>query len=317
MTTVDKTVDYYRSMRRIRTFEERLMELKSGGEVPGSMHLCNGQEAIPVGVLGESRSDDYVTATYRGHGWAIARGSALAGLYGEIMGRANGVNGGRTGSPYFNDAEVNFLGENSIVGAGVPIAAGAALTAQRNARGQVSIVTIGDGATNQGAVHEALNLAATLTLPLVVVVENNIYSEMVRIKDMTRIDQLAVRASSYGIPGVTIDGNDPHVVAAAAAEAIERARAGGGPTLIEAMTQRLVGHHSGDAQHYRPRGEVAEAALDEPLHRIRREAEGNPELLATLDAIDAEINVEIDSAVEAARRSPEPDPASAKDHCYV
>src|SRR5690606_36145853 len=143
----------------------------------------------------------------------------------------SGLNGGRAGSPYLSDAAHGFLGENSIVGAGVPIAAGAALTAKIGGRGQVSVVSIGDGATNQGAVHEALNLAAVLELPLVVVVENNQYSEMVRIRDMTRIDDLAVRAAAYGIPGTTVDGNDPAAVADAASAAIDRARAGGGPTL--------------------------------------------------------------------------------------
>lgn len=291
------------------------MDLKAGGEVPGSMHLTNGQEAIAVGVASALRSDDYVTATYRGHGWAIARGSELAGLFAEVMARSGGVNGGRAGSPYFSDASINFLGENSIVGAGVPIAAGAALSAQRRGQGQVSVVAIGDGATNQGAVHEAVNLAATLMLPMVLVVENNIYSEMVRIKDMTRIDQLAIRAEGYGIPGVTIDGNDATVVAAAAAEAVERARRGEGPTLIEAMTQRLVGHHSGDAQHYRPRGEVAEAALDEPLHRIRSAADSA--LLAELDAVDAAVSAEIERAVDTARDTQLPDPNTAKDHVYA
>jgi TPP-dependent pyruvate/acetoin dehydrogenase alpha subunit len=312
---VGDIVHTYREMRKIRAFEDRLMELKAGGEVPGSMHLTNGQEAIAVGVSSVLRPDDYVTATYRGHGWAIARGSDLTGLFAEIMARSGGVNGGRAGSPYFNDASINFLGENSIVGAGVPIASGAALSARRRGQGQVSVVAIGDGATNQGAVHEALNLVAALTLPMVLVVENNIYSEMVRITDMTRIDRLAIRAEGYGIPGVTIDGNDPEAVASAAAEAVERARRGEGPTLIEAMTQRLVGHHSGDAQHYRPKGEVAEAALDEPLHRIRSAADAA--LLAELDAVDAAVADEIERAVDAARATPLPDPNTAKDHVYA
>lgn len=315
MSPVADIVHAYREMRRIRAFEDRLMDLKAGGEVPGSMHLTNGQEAIAVGVASVLRPDDYVTATYRGHGWAIARGSDLSALFAEVMARSGGINGGRAGSPYFSDASVNFLGENSIVGAGVPIASGAALSARIRGEGQVSVVAIGDGATNQGAVHEALNLAAALSLPMVLVVENNVYSEMVRIKDMTRIDRLAIRAEGYGIPGVTIDGNDPEVVAAAASEAVARARRGEGPTLIEAMTQRLVGHHSGDAQHYRPRGEVAEAALDEPLHRIREAADAA--LLAELDAVDAAVAAEIEQAVTAARATELPDPNTAKDHVHA
>jgi TPP-dependent pyruvate/acetoin dehydrogenase alpha subunit len=281
------------------------------------MHLCNGQEAIPVGVTSQLRSDDFLTATYRGHGWAIARGSSITGMFAEIMGRKSALNGGRGGSPYLSDPTINFLGENSIVGAGVPIASGAALTSKRNGLGQVSVVAIGDGATNQGAVHETLNMAAALSLPLVVVVENNRWSEMVLIRDMTRVDTLAPRAAGYGIPGVTIDGNDPETVARAAAEAVDRARNGGGPTLIEAMTQRLVGHHSGDAQHYRPRGEVAEAALDEPLRRIRDAHAHDPAALEQLDRIDADVEGEVNAAVDAARLLPFPDPATAKDHVYA
>lgn len=314
---MNDTFETYRAMRRIRAFEERLMTLKAEGEVPGSLHLCNGQEAIPVGVGAVLRADDYVAATYRGHGWAITRGASLTDMFAEIMGRDSALNGGRGGSPYLSDAAHNFLGENSIVGAGVPIAAGAALTAVRNGRSQVAVVTIGDGAMNQGAVHETLNMAAVLSLPLVFVVENNLYSEMVLIKDMTRVDQLAVRAAGYGIPASTIDGNDASVVSAAAAAAVERARSGGGPTLIEAMTQRLVGHHSGDVQHYRPRGEVAAAATDEPLERLRVAASYDSATLAAYDDIDSEIDDEIARAVDAARNIPFPDPSTAKDHVYA
>ena len=260
---------------------------------------------------------DYVTATYRGHGWAISRGAALSALFAEIMGRDSSLNGGRAASPYLSDAEHRFLGENSIVGAGVPIGAGAALRAQRAGKREISVVTIGDGAMNQGAVHEALNLAAVLSLPLVVIVENNLYSEMVRISDMVRIDQLAERASGYGIPASTIDGNDPAEVARAAEAAIVRARDGGGPTLIEAMTQRLVGHHSGDLQHYRPRGEIAEASTTEPLVRLQEAAASDPALTAALKSIDAEVAGQVDRAVDEARLIPFPKPDTAKDHVYA
>lgn len=310
-------VHYYRQMMRIRMFEQRLMSLKTEGEIPGSIHLCNGQEAIPVGVTSTLTPDDYVTATYRGHGWAISRGAGLADMFAECMGRNSGLNSGRAGSPYLSDAEHNFLGENSIVGAGVPIAAGAAMTALRKGAGAVSVVSIGDGAMNQGAVHESLNIAAVMALPLVLIIENNLYSEMVLTRDMTRVDQLAERASGYGIPGVTIDGNDPGVVALTAQEAVDRARAGGGPTVIEAMTQRLVGHHSGDIQHYRPRGEVGEAARDEPLVRLREAAEAKGLSLGPFDAVDLEIAEEIALAVDAAHLIPFPDPSTAKDHLYV
>ena len=201
------------------------------------------------------------------------------------------------------------------MGAGVPIATGAALTAQRTGSGAVSVVTIGDGAMNQGNVHEALNLAAVLDLPLVLVVENNVYSEMSRISDMVRVRQLAERAAGYGLPGRVVDGNDPDAVAEAVTEAVDRAREGSGLSIVEAMTERLVGHYSGDAQHYRPTGEIAAAREREPLARIRRAADAD--LTARLDAIDAEVSTEIETAVTAARAVPYPDPATAEEHVYV
>ncbi|MEV0398046.1 thiamine pyrophosphate-dependent dehydrogenase E1 component subunit alpha [Polymorphospora rubra] len=307
--------DDYRSMARIRRFEERLMTLKDEGEVPGSIHLCNGQEAIPVGAARVLRDGDYVSATYRGHGWALARGVDMAALFAEIMGRDSALCGGRAASPYLSDVSRRFVGENSIVGAGVPVAAGAALTARHQGTGDVSVASIGDGAMNQGNVHEALNLAAVLDLPLILVVENNVYSEMSRIDDMVRVRQLAERAAGYGIPGTVVDGNDPDAVAAAMATAVERARAGAGPSIVEAMTERLVGHYSGDAQHYRPAGEIADARTREPLVRIRNAADAA--LTATLDAIDAEVAAEVEAAVAAARATAFPDPATVKEHLYA
>lgn len=308
-------VDDYRMMSRIRRFEERLMELKNSGEVPGSIHLCNGQEAIPVGACRTLRPGDYVSATYRGHGWALARGVPMPDLFAEIMGRDSALCGGRAASPYLSDPAHNFVGENSIVGAGVPVAVGAALTARSRGDGTVSLVSIGDGATNQGNVHEAINLAAVLDLPLVIVVENNVYSEMSPIADMVRVTRLSERAAAYGIPGCTVDGNDPDAVAEAVGAVVERARAGAGPSLVEAMTQRLVGHYSGDVQHYRPAGEVAAAKLTEPLVRLRETAD--PAMRANFDAIDAEVAAEVESAVAAAREIPVPDPATAREHVYV
>ncbi|WP_341715831.1 thiamine pyrophosphate-dependent dehydrogenase E1 component subunit alpha [Micromonospora sp. FIMYZ51] len=307
--------DDYRAMARIRRFEERLTALKDAGEIPGSIHLCNGQEAIPVGAARTLRDGDHVTATYRGHGWALARGVDMAGLFAEMMGRDSAINGGRAASPYLSDPGRWFLGENSIVGAGVPIATGAALTAQRTGSGAVSVVSIGDGAMNQGNVHEAINLAAVLDLPLVLVVENNVYSEMSRIEDMVRIRQLAERAAGYGIPGRVVDGNDPDAVAEAVGDAVTRAREGSGPSIVEAMTERLVGHYSGDVQHYRPAGEVAAAREREPLARIRAAAAAD--LTARLDAIDAEVAAEVEAAVTAARAVPYPDPATVKEYVYV
>lgn len=311
------TAGDYRAMRRIRAAEERLMALKSEGRIPGSIHLCIGQEAIPVGACSVLGVNDYVTATYRGHGWALARGAELVSLFAEVMGRDSTLCGGRAGSAYLSDAAHRFLGENSIVGGGVPMAAGAALTAKHNRTGNVSLVSIGDGAMNQGAVHEVLNMASVLRLPLVIVVENNRYSEMSRIADMVRVEQLAERAAAYGMPGCTVDGNDAQEVAAAVGKAVGKARSGGGPSLVEAMTERLVGHHSGDAQQYRPAGEVAEARLREPLARLRERVSGDEAALDELDRIDRQIAEEVEAAVAEAESMSNPEPASVRSHVYA
>jgi len=239
-------------------------------------------------------------------------------LFAELMGRDSGLNGGRAGSPFFSSPAHGFLGENSIVAGGVPMAVGAALAATHDGSGAVSLVSIGDGALNQGSAHEALNFAAVFALPVIFVVENNRYSEMTLIRDMVRVERLAQRASAYGMPGTTIDGNEAEVVEAAVRDAVARARAGGGPSLIEADTERLVGHYSGDLQAYRPAGEVAAAGEREPLVRIRRRAaEAGPAAVARLEAIDAEVFATIDAAVIAARGVPYPDPATVREHLYA
>lgn len=305
----------FRELCRIRLFEERVLSLKEGGEIPGSVHLCNGQEAIPVGVLSTLEPTDWVSATYRGHGWAIARGVSLSQLFAEFMGRESDLNSGRAGSPFFSSLKDGFLGENSIVGAGAPIAAGAALSAKIKATGQVVVVSFGDGAVNQGVVPETLNLAAVLDLPLIFIVENNVYSEMSPIKDMIRSTTLVERAPAFGIPGVSVDGNDVQSVADASYQAVERARAGKGPTLIEAKTARLVGHYSGDAQQYRPAGDLAQARLDEPIARLKLKA--NSDLVAQYKAIEDEVAIEIEEAVMSARAMSTPNPTTAKDHVYA
>ncbi len=318
MAPLDGLETDYRSMAIIRAFEDRCMELKVAGEIPGSIHLCSGQEAIPVGACRTIEAGDAVTATYRGHGWAIARGLALSDLFAELMGRDSPLCGGRAGSPFFSSAPHAFLGENSIVGGGVPMAVGAALAATHDGSGAISMVSIGDGALSQGAVHEALNFAAVYSLPLVVVVENNVYSEMTPVRSMVRIDPLSRRAGAYGMPGQTIDGNDVGQVEQAVRAAVQRARKGEGPSLIEAMTERLVGHYSGDAQQYRPAGEVAAAREREPLARLRKSAAAKGEDWSQrLDRIDREVAELIDTAVAQARAMPFPDPATAKEHVYA
>jgi TPP-dependent pyruvate/acetoin dehydrogenase alpha subunit len=304
--------DAYRSIALIRRFEERLVELKTAGQIQGSMHLCNGQEAIPVGSCSVLEEQDALMVTYRGHGWAIARGIPLRDLFAEIMGRDSGLCGGRGGSAYFSSADHGFLGENSIVGAGVPIAAGAALAAQFDSSGAIALVSIGEGAMNQGAVHEALNFAAVYRLPLVIVVENNLYSELTPIAAMIATETLAERGPAYGIPAVRVDGNEVDEVEQAVRLAADRAREGGGPGVIEAMTERLVGHYDLDPQHYRPKGEIESAAEREPLVRLRGRIG-----LDRASEIDGEVETALDDAIAAAETIPFPPAESALEHLYA
>jgi pyruvate dehydrogenase E1 component alpha subunit/2-oxoisovalerate dehydrogenase E1 component len=239
---------------------------------------------------------------------------AARDLFAELMGRDAPLNGGRGGSAYLSSAAHGFLGENSIVGAGVPIAAGAALAARHHGDGSVSVVSIGEGALNQGAVHEALNMAAVLDLPLVLVVENNVYSELTPIRDMVRVERLSDRAAGYGMPGVTVEGRDPSTVRDAVGEAVNRARARRGPSLVEALCDRLVGHYHADPQTYRPPGDIEEAQRREPLVRMRAR---HPDLRSAFDAVDAEIDLEIEAAIAAAEAVPLPPVDAVLEHLHA
>lgn len=308
----------YRRMRTIRRFEVRCAELGAEGEIAGSIHLCAGQEAIPVGACAALGPDDRILGTYRGHGWALAAGVPVIDLLAEICQREAGVSGGRGGSPYFSAPAYGFLGENSIVGAHVPIGAGVALATVAQATGRVVLASIGDGAMNQGAVHEGLVFAATRNLPLIVVCENNGWAEMTPTGATALVDDLATRASAYGIPGRVVDGGDPQAVGEAIREAAEAARAGEGPTLIEAKVSRLLGHYNRDIQHYRPKDDIAAAAAADPIERLRAElVAGGACTAEELDRIDAEIDAEIDAATERVRTLPAADPATAGDHVYA
>jgi TPP-dependent pyruvate/acetoin dehydrogenase alpha subunit len=317
----DKIADlsrYLAELARIRCFEERVTELHASGQVVGSVHLCIGQEAIYVGtVRALDLPRDKVFATYRGHGWAIACGVPLAGLFAELMGRQTGVNGGRAGSAFLTAPKLGFLGENSIVGAGAPIATGAALAAAFDGSARVVVSAFGEGAMNQGAVHEALNFAAVRRAPVIFVIENNRYSELTPTAEMVRLDGLYRRASGYGIRGARIDGNDPDVVYRAMSHAIEEARAGNGPILIEATTQRLVGHYIGDAQLYRAPGEIEQACQEDPVSRVQHallQAGGSQ---AVIQQILIQAQDEINEAAATAARAPASDPATVLEHLYA
>lgn len=309
---------YLREMYRIRALENEILRLRQVGDVVGSVHLCNGQEAIYVGAAAAlDRARDAVFPTYRGHGWALALGADPRAILAELLGRRTGVNGGRGGSAYFSTPDTAMYGENSIVGAGAPIAAGAALAAKYDGSGRVAVAAFGDGALNQGAVHEAMNFAAVQKLPMIFVVENNHYSEMTPIDQMVKNPVLFKRAAAYGITGARVDGNDPVQMREAVARAADHARGGRGPVVLEAMTHRIVGHYIGDVQHYRPAGEIDEVSEDEPLQRLRRLLDEQGIDRTVVDGIVADIDREIATASTRALADPIADPSTAKDHLYA
>ncbi|MBK1783939.1 thiamine pyrophosphate-dependent dehydrogenase E1 component subunit alpha [Prauserella cavernicola] len=302
------------AMWRIRAFEEKLQALHKSGELIGSVHLCIGQEAAPVGACTELVDGDALFATYRGHGWALAKGTPTRELFAELLGRATGVNGGRGGSAYFSAPEYGFYGENSIVGAGASHAVGAALAGKHDGSGRIAMAVFGDGAMNQGAVGEAMNFAAAFDLPVLFVCENNRYSELTPINDMVRNDQLTERATALGIPATRIDGNDPARVRSTVAGYAAEARNGGGPAFVELITQRLVGHYIGDVQQYRTRAELEADGLVEPLAVATSALAGSG---VDTDAIEGRARAEIEAAAEQALADPFADPDTAKEHLYA
>ena len=260
----------YEAMFEIRSFEDRVQEMFCEGTVHGTTHTCQGQEAVAVGVAAAARPDDTVTCTYRGHGVALALGMTPLSIMGEIMGRKLGAIGGVGGSMHLCDTSVGLLPTFAIVGAGIPVAAGAALTAQVRGTDRAAVAVFGDGAANIGAFHEGLNLAAIWKLPAVFVCENNQYGEYSRIELTTPIGDLADRAASYGMPGEIVDGQDVDAVAAAMENALARARAGEGPSLLEMKTYRYAGHSRADKAPYRPEGEFDLWYEKDPINTYRR-----------------------------------------------
>jgi len=306
------------AMCRIRAFEEKLTEIrKRGTDIFGSIHLYVGQESVAVGALAALKPDDPVFATYRGHGWALACGVPPELIFAEIMGRETGVCKGRGGSAMFSAVQWRFYGENSIVGAGAPMAVGAAMSASFRGTGQVAVAAFGDGAMNQGAVHEAMNFAACKRYGVIFICENNNYSEMTPIAEMVGDENLYKRAAAYGMPGERIDGNDISQVKAAVLHFSEAARAGKGPALIEVMTQRLVGHYWGDMQSYRPKGELRQLAEVEPIARLRRELHEQGVSTEELDSIQASAALEIAEAAERAHQAPLAEASDARSHMYA
>ena len=266
---VEEQLEWLRAMYRIRAFEDEVQRLFSDGLVRGSTHLCQGQEAVSVGACSALEAEDTMTCTYRGHGAVLAKGAPLDRTFGEIMGKAQGLCRGKGGSMHLTDVSVGAFGSFAVVGAHLPIADGLALAELVLGSNRVSVCFFGDGATNIGAFHEALNLAAVWRLPAIFVCENNLYGEYSPIAATTPIERLADRASSYGMPGVRVDGNEVGEVHAAVRDAASRARAGAGPTLIEALTYRHKGHSRTDPASYRPDGELEAWFERDPILLLR------------------------------------------------
>jgi pyruvate dehydrogenase E1 component alpha subunit len=313
----ERLMAFFEQMLRIRLTEEAIEKLREEGEIIGSVHLSSGQEAVAIGVAAERSPQDPIFGNYRGHGWAVACGVPPEGVIAELAGRAGGVSGGRGGSAYFSAPEWGFFGENAIIGAQVPMAVGAALAARYDQSERVAITVYGDGAANQGAVSEALNMAGAWKLPVVFIVENNVYSELTPIAAMVSDPDLSRRGEPFGVPGVRVDGNDPEAVAEVAKAAINQARDGGGPSLIEAATYRIAGHYIGDAESYRDEAELDAARRVEPIvvSRARLLEAGASE--NSISEVEERVEGELREAVSSALASPPSDLNKIKEHLYA
>lgn len=310
--------DLLHQMMLIRAFEEASEQLYLQGMIHGTMHLSIGQEGSAVGACAALRSTDYILSTHRGHGHCIAKGARVDQMMAEFFGRETGYCRGRGGSMHMADVDTGNLGANGIVAGGVPMAAGVGLSIQMQRQDRVILVFFGDGATNEGAFHESLNMAAIWNLPVIYFCENNQYAMSMAITRASKIEKLSDRACAYGIPGVTIDGNDLLAVYRTTAEAVERARSGGGPTLIEARTYRWKGHSKSDKQRYRTKEEVKEWQERDPIARLAQSMlEASILTEDDLAILQARVDQEIVEAIEFAKASPEPDPATILEGVYA
>jgi len=315
----DQALWLYRTMVTIRQFEERAMAEVTARRTFGGMHSSVGQEAVPAGVCAHLRPTDYIASTHRGHGHCIAKGVDPRAMMAELFGKASGTNRGKGGSMHIADLDAGVLGANGVVGASVPLAVGAALASRLRGEDRVAVAFFGDGASNQGVVHESLNLASIWRLPVVFVCENNQYAESTPAEYSLPVANVADRAIAYGIPGVVADGMDVLDVYDKAGEAIGRARNGLGPTLLECKTYRYYGHFSGDnPRSYRTEEEEARWRARDPILRFRERAlqEGwlrEEDLLA----VDREVDALIEEAVRLADEAPLPEPRALLEDVYV
>ena len=313
-----KLIDIYRKMVRIRVFEERVVKEFAAGNIPGFVHVYSGEEAVATGACANLRTEDYITSTHRGHGHLIAKGGKTDRMMAELYGKKTGYNKGKGGSMHIAEVDIGILGADAIVGGGIPIAGGAALSAKMRGTNQVAVCFLGDGATNNARFHEGVNLASIWKLPVVYVIENNMYAETTPVSYAMNVANIADRATSYGIPGVTVDGNDVMAVYEAVGEAVARARKAEGPTLVECKTCRHHGHYEGDTMTYRTKEEVAECKKRDPIPRFRKKLiEMGALTEKEADKIDQEVAKEIDEAVKFAEESPFPAPEEALEDVYA
>ena len=309
--STDVQLDLHRRMVRIRLFEEAAGRLAESNRLPGFLHLYVGEEAVAAGVCGALNDDDHITSTHRGHGHLVAKGGDFNRMMAELMGKATGYCKGKGGSMHISDTALGMLGANGIVGAGSPIAVGAAFANKYRGRGQVAVAFFGDGSTNIGAFHEAANMACALHLPIVFACENNEYGEFTPRDKTMAITDIVDRAAGYGMPGVVVDGMDVIAVHEAAVEAVERARSGGGPSLIEAKTYRFYNHHGVQnlGLKYRSDDEVAMWKQRDPIFTLEDRMIANKSASRDqFDAIWAELRANIDAAIAFAEESPYPEP---------
>lgn len=313
----DLLLSMFRRMSLIRRFEDTLYQLFLQGLVPGTLHQYQGQEAVAVGICFALNQDDVMFSTHRPVGHFLAKGSDVRAIAAEIWGKAAGCAGGKGGQMHLSDMSVGAPPSNAIVGANIPIATGAALAFQLRGESRVAVSFFGDGATNIGAFHEGINLAAVKNAPVIFVCENNQYAASTHISLTSRVTDLAARADAYGIPGVIVDGMDVVAVYQAATEAVHRARAGDGPTFLECKTYRYMGHSRGDPGGYRTKQELADWRANDPLQKCRAlltESFGVESQI--LDTIETETQNEVDDAVSFARAAADPAPTSLTEHIY-
>ena len=314
----DFLLDLYRKMVRIRKFEERVKYLFLEGVMPGTIHQCNGQEACAVGVCAALEPDDVITSTHRPHGHALAKGVTVGEAMAELFARTTGCCRGKGGSMHLGDLAKGVVPGIAIVGGGVPIATGVALAFKMKHQRRVAVCFMGDGATNEGAFHEGVNMGAIWDLPVVYVVENNLYGASTPVSWVMKTKTISERSSAYGIPGVTVDGNDVLGVYETASAAIDRARDGRGPTLVELVTYRITGHSRRDPALYQPEEEKKNALENEPIGRFAGRLVGRGTVdQQSLERIDAEVEEEIEAAVASAMAAPEPKPEDALEDLFV